>query len=314
MGAAVGVDDVGADGEAAGVGVLDHRRRGIVEVADQAAGGIDVEPVGEGQCRSLQLAGVGQAARRSGNRVQRPALMRVLAVAQLLQPRAAHGETLRHRLLGPQLAGQVGGDGGVVGGDVGEGLGGEAAAGRVAHRALGAELGEHLAVLSRRDHHGHGVGVLGGGADHGGTADVDVLHRLLIRGAARHRLEEGIEGDGDDVDRGKAVLAQLRQVIGNVPAGEDARVHRGMQGLHPTVEHLGEAGEVGNREGLDAGGGQRPPGSVGGDELHPGVAQSLRELDQPGLVVRPQQRPQRHRPLSSRATGLSTGAAPPASV
>ena len=270
--------------------MLDHCRRGIVEIADQTAGGVDVEPVGEGQRRSLQLARVSQTAGRTWDRVQRPALMGVLAVAQLLQPWAAHRVTLRHRLLGSQLTRQVGGDGGVVGGDMGEGLGGEPAAGRLADGPLAAEVGEYHAVLSSRDDNGDGVSVLGGGADHGGATDVDVLRRLLMRGAARHRLAEGIEGDGDDVDGGKAVLLQLRHVIGKVPAGEDARVHRRMQRLHPAVQDLGEAGQLADWLYLDGGLLQRPHGAAGRVELEAHPRQSAREGGETRLVTDGQER------------------------
>jgi hypothetical protein len=46
-----------------------------------------------------------------------------------------------------------------------------------------AQLAQQLVVVGRVHHHGHVGMVLGGGTDHGGPADVDVLHRHLSAGA-----------------------------------------------------------------------------------------------------------------------------------
>ena len=62
----VRVDGVLADGEAARVGVLDHAGGRLVELGHQRARRVDVEPVGEGERRPLQLARVSHAAGRSG--------------------------------------------------------------------------------------------------------------------------------------------------------------------------------------------------------------------------------------------------------
>ena len=82
---AVGVDRAVADREAARVGVLDHAGGGLVELGDQRPRGVDVEPVGEGQRRALQLTRVRHRRRAARDRVERAALVRVLAVAELVQ-------------------------------------------------------------------------------------------------------------------------------------------------------------------------------------------------------------------------------------
>ena len=72
-------------------------------------------------------------------------------------------------------------DRGIVGGGAGIGLCGEAAAQRKRGRALvGGELVEHGLIVLRLDDDGDVVVVFRGGADHGGTADVDILDAVLV--------------------------------------------------------------------------------------------------------------------------------------
>ena len=98
---------------------------------------------------------------------------------------------------------------------------------------------------------------------------------------------------------------QLLEVAGDVAAGEDAGVDGGVERLDPAVEHLGEPGDVADGAGLDAVLGEMAAGAVGGDQVHAGVAQAAGEVDQPGLVVGAQQRPERHGSL------LQAGGQPP---
>ena len=131
VGAAVGVGDVAADRETARVGVLDDGGRRLLEVAHQAAGGVAVEPVGEAQCRSLDLACVGEATGRAGQGVERTLLVGILAVAQCGDHRPAGGVLGRHRLLSVRQARQVVGHRCVVGGGVREGACRETVASRL---------------------------------------------------------------------------------------------------------------------------------------------------------------------------------------
>ncbi len=74
------------------------------------------------------------------------------------------------------------------------------------------------------------------------------LHARLGRG-----LLEFIQVDDDDVDGRDAVLGDRRPVLRIIATVEDAAVHLGMQGLDAAVEHLGEAGERADLDGIDAG-------------------------------------------------------------
>ena len=148
----------------------------------------------------MQLADAGEQVRgRAGLRVVGAALVGVLAVAQLAFLDVGVGALCWEGVLGggclalgaggraagaarvapAGVPGEPGGDRGVVAGGAGEGSGGEALARcqREPPVAL-AQLGEHGLVVGGVDDDGGEGAVLGGGADHRGAADIDVLDRL----------------------------------------------------------------------------------------------------------------------------------------
>ncbi len=82
--------------------------------------------------------------------------------------------------------------------------------------------------------------VLGGRAQHGGAADVDVLDALFEGGAvAGNRVEEGIEIAGDEVDGANTVLLERFGVGGQVTPGQDAAMDGRVERLDAAIEHLG---------------------------------------------------------------------------
>ena len=106
----------------------------------------------------------------------------------------------------------------------------------------------------------------------------------------RHRRLERVEGDDDQVDRRDAVARQRLQVRGHVAAGQDAAVDLRVQRLHPAVEHLGEAGDLGHVADGDPGSRSSlavPPV----DRIStPRRGQPTGEVDHAGLVVDRDQR------------------------
>ena len=102
-------------------------------------------------------------------------------------------------------------DGRIVGRGARVGLGRQRLAQRQAGGAavLG-HLGEDLCVVLRIDHDRDGRVVLGGGADHGGAADVDVLDALVVGRALGRGGLERIEIDHQQVDGRDAVRAAAR--------------------------------------------------------------------------------------------------------
>ena len=126
--------------------------------------------------------------------------------------------------------------------------------------------------------------VLGGGADQGGTADVDVLEAGGEIGTLGHRRLEGIEVDGEQVDGRDPVLVHGRLVRGIAPDGEETAVDGRMEGLDAAVHDFRKAGvarHLGHRDTGVAEGLRRTAGRQDLDVL-PG--EKTAELDQAGFV------------------------------
>ena len=99
---AIGADQIGAFGDAAGVGVLDDDAGGgarRIELGDAFIGRIGVVDVVVGQFLALQLPRGGDAGALVGRRIERGLLVRVLAVAQRLDQPAAERAEIRRVVL-----------------------------------------------------------------------------------------------------------------------------------------------------------------------------------------------------------------------
>ena len=125
--------------------------------------------------------------------------------------------------------------------------------------------------------------VLGGGANHGRPANVDVLNG---QGVGDFRLGDGvgkgIEVDDDQIDGGDA-MGGHHLAIGR-PAPEDAAMNLRMQGLHPPVHDFREAGVIGHFGHRQARLGNRPAGAAGGEEVDAEFPQTSGQFHQAGLV------------------------------
>ena len=78
--------------------------------------------------------------------------------------------------------------------------------------------------------------------------------------------------------------ADRREVVGAVPAGQDAGVDRRMQRLDPPVHHLGKAGHVGDVDDRQPLGREGLGGAAGGHQFDPEGGQVAAELRQTGLI------------------------------
>jgi len=153
-------------------------------------------------------------------------------------------------------------------------------------RAAGAGefVGDGVVVGGRRND-SYVVEILGGGTNHGWSADVDVLdqffegHSRLSRG-----FFEGVEIYDHHVDGGDAVLGDSRYVFGIFAAVQDAAVNLRVQGLDAAVEHLGESGKVGDIFYCDAGVTQEFGGTSGGDEFDAESGERAGEIHESGFV------------------------------
>src|SRR5690606_15103099 len=122
----------------------------------------------------------------------------------------------------------------------------------VRRRAVRAvDIGQHTGIVGRVDHdryaaHGRTV-VLGGSAQHGRAADVDVLDRVGKRAAgAGDGFTKGVQIHHEQIDAFDAVLFQSLHVFRAVASREKATVDFGVQGLDAAVEDLGRARVLGN--------------------------------------------------------------------
>ena len=167
---------------------------------------------------------------------------------------------------------------------MGEGLGSQAAAAGQGEASF-SHGGRDVLVPVGAGDHGDGRVVLGGGAHHGGAADVDLLDAGVEGGAGGDGVGEGVEVDDDQVDGGHPQGGQLVEVVGLAAVGEDAGVDGRVEGLDPTLEALGEAGDLLHRGDGQARGGDGGGGGAGGDDLNAGVGQGAGERDETGLVV-----------------------------
>ena len=235
-------------GGTAGVLMLQDNHGGLVELARDGPAGIGIQDVVVRKLLAVELLGVhqGMLGGKLGHAVERGALMRVLAVAKALLLHQVDGKLLGEQLFGlAELAAQPLGNGAVVG------VGGlEHTQRKLSARCkrgcavVGAHLGQDGAVACRVGYHGNAGEVLGGGAQHGRAADVDVLDAGTEVGAGFNRLLEGIEVHHHHVDHLDAVLFGLGHMLRVVALGKKAAVHRRVQRLHAAVHHLGELGNL----------------------------------------------------------------------
>ncbi len=140
-------------------------------------------------------------------------------------------------------------------------------------------------VVGRGGDHGDIVKILGGGADHGGSADVDVLDQLFKSHAG---LGSGffkrVEIHDDHVDRLDAVFGDGCDVRGVFAAMQNAAVNFGMQRLDAPIEHFRKAGEFGDVFDGDAGIAQQLGGASGGDEFDAEAGELAGEIYEAGFI------------------------------
>ena len=179
------------------------------------------------------------------------------------------------------------GDGGVVGGGEGEGLLGQPPAGFAAERAaVGFQFFDQGGIIGDAGDDGDVFKVLGGGADHGGAADVDVLDEVAEGDAGLGGgLLEGVEVDHHHVDGLDAVRGDGGFVLVVAADVEQAAVDLGMEGLDAAVEHLGKAGEVADVLDGEAGFAQGAGGAAGGDQFDAEAGQDAGQT-RPGRFCR----------------------------
>ena len=154
-----------------------------------------------------------------------------------------------------------------------------------------AQLREHAMRSPRPTDGDHVRMVLRRCAEQRRAADVDLLDRIVpLDVEPRDGLLERIEVDADEIDRRDSVRLEIRHVLGNIAASEDAAVDGRVQRNDAMSEHLGEAGQILERRHRE------PVVRRAAEPCHRSrrarsrAQQLLRECGDPGLVVDGEQR------------------------
>ena len=122
--------------------------------------------------------------------------------------------------------------------------------------------------------------ILGRRADHGRSADVDILDQIFHAGVRLGgRLLEPVEIDRHHIDGRDTVLANGANMRGIPADGENSAVDFGMQSLHAAVEHFGKAGDIGNILDWNAGFANQARGAAGRDEFRSELGQSAGKIE-----------------------------------
>ena len=273
--------------------MLDDDAGRFVEHAYAFDGGVGVRDIVERQLLALEHARRGDAGAAGRElAVERRLLVRVLAVAQVLQFFVNQRQGLRKGILREGFAPeQVRRHHGVVPGGVRECLGGELGARVDAGGAgIGLEVPEDLRVVGRIDDDGHRLVVPGRRTHHCGAADVDVLDGVSVGAVGfRDRCREWIQVNGEQVDARDVVL--LHDGIVDAASTEQSAMHARVQRLDAPVHDLGKAGVRRDLDHRNAGVGQRAGGTTGAEDFDFACNQGAREFNDARLVGDRQQGP-----------------------
>jgi hypothetical protein len=149
---------------------------------------------------------------------------------------------------------------------------------------MGVKLSQKRRVVLDIDNRGDEGMVLRGRADHGGPADIDILHRFGVVGSGSHRRLERVEVHDQQVDRGDPVRLGRGHVARIVTQRQKPAVDLRVQRLDAPIHHLGKPGNLCHVADGDPGLAKRARGPAGGEQFDPAIRQPLRQFDQPGLV------------------------------
>ena len=150
---------------------------------------------------------------------------------------------------------------------------------------MGLDLLEDFTVLPLFGGDGRKGMVLGRRADHGRSADVDLLDRLFERHARlADRGFKRVKVDDYQFEGQDAVVDEGLHVLGVVVPAEDPAMDLGMQRFEPPVHHFGKTGVVrASRTGIPSD--SRCAGSSGAEDFHAGGNQAAGETGQPLFIT-----------------------------
>ena len=241
--------------------MFDHGGGSLVELQRDAGGGIEIEQIRERQLLALQhLRGAEPEWRVC--RVPSRGLLGIFSVSKIFDLVQIHRQPRRHRRPGCARKSAIGGrkfregtgNCGIVGGGVRKRLARQLEAKRCRRSFGPPDLGEHAIVIVGVDHDEHILKILRGRPHHAGSADIDFLDKRVQRDVRlRSGLHERIQIHHDEIDRHNLMPADGGHVAGVVAPGQNAAMHRRVQGLDPAVHDLGKSGDVGDSGHLQPG-------------------------------------------------------------
>ena len=132
----------------------------------------------------------------------------------------------------------------------------------------GAHLFDEGRVIGGRDDDRDVLIILGGGAQHGGSADIDVLDQFFqVRAGFGGHLFEAVKVDHHHVDGRDAVGADGRHVLRVAAHGEDAAGDFGVHRLHAAIQHFRESGDIADVRHGDSGVADQAGRAARGDQF-----------------------------------------------
>ena len=287
----VSLGDRGGRSRTAGVLMLQNNHGRFVELASKCPARIGIENVVVGKFLAVELLGIHEAMCVGiGQAIERSALMRVFAIAQVLLLLEVKVDDLGRFLaeigLAVELLVHPGGNRAIVGVRGFEHLQREL---RTRLARGGAVVGAHFLkngiVGGRLGDHGDALEILRSAAQHRRASDVDVLDAGAEIGARGNRLFEGIQVHDHHVDHLDAVLFGFGHVLGIVALREQAAVHHGVQRLHAAVHHFREIRHCIDGRHIDARLGNHLRSAAGRNNLSSEfLVQSARELNHARFV------------------------------
>ncbi len=136
---------------------------------------------------------------------------------------------------------------------MGIGLGGQSPPRCGAGAAMLGDIPDHAGVIIGIGDNGDEIMILGGGADHGRAADIDILHQIITAGIRpRQGGGKGVEVDNHQINRADPASLHISAVAGIVTAGQNPAMDRRMQGLDAAIHHLGGTRDIRNRGHVNA--------------------------------------------------------------
>ena len=270
VGFGVRIRHIGADGDAARVGVLDDRDGRLARSRTRCAGRRRHR---RSCCTTSPCRRAAWPARYrgpQGRRRERPTGGSSRRSAGSAFSSASTSKRSCQSSVDGALAGEPGRDGRVVRGRVGERLDRELAT-QFEGGASGRDRLEDARIVGRRDDDRHVRVVLRRCPHHRRSPDVDLLDDVVADGPRGDRLDERVQVGDDELERLDAQFGELRFVRSEPQVGEEPRVDAGMQGAHTTVEVLGETGHARHIGHRMAGLANPARGRAGCDDLDAGL-------------------------------------------